>query len=188
MANKVVRYLVLSQLSLFIFLGTCIALLPRFLFERNEGGVSNYGVHAATIVPYSLAFLLCGVFILQAARYIPRTTQSLNCLRYALYALAGLLFLVLATTYPYKINSTLRIIHIISGVMIFCFEMVMAVWLVMVLVKDRVNISLLAAQLVGFFIAFFTLIGAAHLLFVAQSITGMAFGALLIRIGSQLCM
>ncbi len=186
MANKVVRYLVLSQLSLFIFLGICIVLIPRFLFDRNEGGVSNYGIHRVTVVPYTLAFLLCGIFVMLAARFIPHTTKLFNCLRYALYALACLLLLGLATTYPYKINTTFQYLHIASTITIFCFEMAMAIWMIFALLRDRVNIILLAAQVSGFLIAFFTFIGTIYLLFVAQIITSLAFSALLIRSGRQL--
>jgi hypothetical protein len=48
-------------------IGVCVAILPHFLFERNEGGISNYGIHASTAVFYTLAFSLSAGLLLRAA-------------------------------------------------------------------------------------------------------------------------
>lgn|ERR1039458_3130684 len=186
MANKVVRYLFLSQLNLLIFLGICTVIMPGYLFERNEGGVSNYGVHNATVVPFTLAFLLSGVFVLLAAYAMPRSAKQLNRLRYALYGLSGLLALNLATTYGYKTSAALNNLHITSVIIIFWFEMAMAAWMVLALLKDRTSAVVLAIQFIGFLMGGLTLIGTLHLLFVTQVITGLAFGILLVRSGQRL--
>jgi hypothetical protein len=160
--------------------------MPGFLFERNEGGVSNYGIHRVTIVPYTLAFLLCGIFILQAVRFIPRTPRSYILLRYALCALACLLLIGLTTTYTYKINTSFKNLHVVSVILIFCFEMAMAIWISLVLDRNWANILLLAIQALGFTIALLTYIGTMHLLFVSQIITSLAFGVLLVLCANQL--
>ena len=181
MADKVTRYLALSQISLFSCLAICTIITPGLLFERNEGGVSNFGVHRATVVPYTLAFLLCGLFVLRAARDLPRTTKSFSHLRYGLYALAAVLFINLTTTYPYKSSQTLNNLHVTAAIIAFWVEMAMGVWLALALYRDRLSILLLALQAAGFFAAFLTFIGAVHLLFITQIVTALAFGGLLVH-------
>ena len=185
MTNKAARYITLSQLSLFAFLAICTAIMPKFLTERDEGGLSNYGIHRATVVPYTLAFLLSGILILQATRFTPNT-KTANHLRAALYVLAGVLFFVLLTTYPYKINATYDNLHLLSGILIFWTEMAIACWAALVLRKDRVNLLLLAVQAFGFIMAILNFFGVIHLLFIIQAVTSLAFGALLIRTSQQI--
>jgi len=47
------RDLLVSQCTFFAFLALCIVLMPGILFRRNEGGMSNYGIHTVTVIPYS---------------------------------------------------------------------------------------------------------------------------------------
>lgn len=185
MGSKAARYLLASQLSLFGLLAICTVIMPSFLFKRHEGGASNYGVHATTIVPYTLAFVLCSLCIIRAAYLLADVAHSKR-FRYSLYVLAGLFLLVLATTYPYKINNFLDNLHIGTAIVLFYFETGMAIWMALVLLKDKLSIALLAVELIGFFIAFFSLWGAVHILFVAQIITAVSFGALLVRAGQRL--
>jgi hypothetical protein len=185
MGNKAARYLALSQLSLFSFLIICTVIMPSFLFKHHEGGASNYGVHDTTIVPYTLAFALCSIFIVRAARVLAGVA-NLKRFRYALYVLACLFLLVLITTYPYKINNFLDNLHIGTAIVLFYFETGMAVWVALVLLKDKISITLLIIEIVGFLTASFSLRGTLHILFVAQIITALSFGTLLIRAGHRL--
>jgi len=186
MSNKIINRLVWSQLALFGFLGVCILLMPHFLLEHNEGGVSNYGVNVRTVVPYSLAFLLCAGAVLQAARSIPSSGRVLAHLRSVLYAYVGLLLLVLVTTYPYKLNATLTDLHDLSAILSFWFEAIVSGWLFLAGRRDVAAAGLLAAQVVGFGLGFTTFVGAVHLLFIAQMVSGLAFGLLLIRTAREL--
>lgn len=178
--SKPARYVALSQLSFFIGLGICFIILPRFLLERNEGGVSNYGVHWQTIVPYTLAFALCGIFLARAALLLPRA-KVFKRLRLALLLVAGSLFLVLGSTYPYQTNDAFRRIHIFFGIELFCLEVALAFWLVLTFCKDKQGMVLLAGQVIGFLLAGLTLFGVLHLLFVAQIMASLSFGLLLVR-------
>ena len=182
MGRTVARYLALSQLNLFGFLIICTVITPGFLFKHHEGGASNYGVHDTTVVPYTLAFLLCSIFIMRAARLLSSVAR-LKRFRYALYVLAYLFLLVLISTYPYKLNGFLDNLHIGIAIVLFYFETGMAVWIALVLLKDRLSKSLLAVEIIGFLTASFSLGGAVHILFVAQVITAVSFGALLVRTG-----
>ncbi len=186
MASRSIRYLTLSQLCFFIFVILCISLMPDFLFSRDEGGISNFGVHRATILPFTLAFLGSSLLILKAARFIPSSSKLYNRLRYGLYILACLILSVLASTYPYKLNKTLDNLHILIGLMLFYYEMGFAIWLTLVVKRKRVNFLLLIIQSLGFFMGLLTLINVIHLLFVAQVITSLGFGLLIIYSVGQL--
>jgi hypothetical protein len=175
-----VTSVILSQISLFACWGVCVLLVPTYLFERNEGGVSNFGVHAATVVPYSLAFLLSGFFVLRAARAVVPVDDPCRRFRAELHVLACLLLIVLTSTYAYKANALLHGVHVAAGVTITCFESLASVWMVAVVVRTAVAVLLLGAQLIGFTVAALTLFGTVHLLFAAQLLTSLAFGLLLI--------
>jgi len=186
MGRRIPRYLLLSQISFFALLAVCLAIFPRFLFARDEGGVSNYGVKASTEIPFTLAFLLCSIFILKAAHITPTTPPILERFRKALFTLAALFLLLLASTFPYKINVLLKDIHIITGVLLISFELAMSVWLTVSIVTNRTSVLLLAIQASGCLLALITLVGLLHLLFLAQLIASAAFGVLLVSVGHQL--
>ncbi len=186
MNHGAARYLIYSQLSLLLFLSICTVLMPGFLFSHNEGGMSNYGIHALTVVPYTLAFLLCSICIVRAASLLPLTSRYSHNFRYGLYAAACLFFLVLVTTYPYKTDNLFANLHIAVTVTIFWFQTALAFWMTWRVLKDTLSISIFAIELVGFGLAFFTFINSLHVLFIAQIITGAAFGTLLVRTAQRL--
>lgn len=182
---KVARYIGLSQLSFFAFLSVCIIIMPGFLLERNEGGVSNDGVHWQTVVPYTLAFLLCSIFLMRAA-FVLRQLQTSGRLCAALLIVAGSLLLVLGSTYPYKLNVMFKDIHIAAGVELFCLEIGLAFWLTFTFLRSAPGVVLLTIQIAGFLLAALTLAGRLHLLFVSQIITSLAFGLILWRAAKHL--
>jgi len=175
------RLVLLGQLSLFAFLFVCFLFNPHFLLESNEGGVSNYGVYARTIVPYTLAFGGCGVLTLWAARLVPEASREQRQLRLWL-ALFGLLYLaVLVTTYPYKINHAFDGVHIVAGVVLLVAELAAGAWFALARPRNTANIALLGALLFSFTLAALTFFGRLHILFIAELATSAAFGALLFR-------
>ena len=57
------RLMVTGEVAFVLFTGVCVALHPGFVLKRNEGGLSDYGVHIKTTVPYTLSLVLlslCG--------------------------------------------------------------------------------------------------------------------------------
>jgi uncharacterized membrane protein len=186
MQRKATRLVLLSQLCLNGFLLVCTLLMPQFLFERDEGGVSNFGVHALTVVPFSLAFGLGGALLLLAVRGIPRRSKTRQReLQSVLSLLGALLFLVLVTTYPYKVNRFFDNLHIAAAILLFVAELAAGAWFA-VSRNDTLNLTLFAVQIVGSLAALLTLAGVLHVLFVAQLLAGLSFGALLVRTVSQM--
>lgn len=186
MPNKAIQHLILSQVSFFIFISLCILLIPSFLFASNEGGISNYGVHYLTVIPFSIAFFLSGFFVFRAAQCIPKSSNRLKQLGYILYTLAVLSLLVLLSTYPYKVNKSFTRLHLLIGLIVFFFESITAIWLSLRLQKNLWNIVLLTIQALGFILGVLTLMGTVRLLFIVQLVTTFSFGFLLIRYTDQI--
>jgi hypothetical protein len=146
------------------------------LFEANEGGVSNYGLYAKTFVPYTLGFCLSGALTLLASRFI-----TYKPLKLSLILIGVLLLVVLCSTYPYKVSQTLDDVHQTLGTILVVVELVMATWFSFFLARNRINIIILTIQSIGFILALLTHFSLIHVLFVAELLTTLSFGLLLIR-------
>lgn len=175
------RYVLISQGSLYGFLIISIVLMPNFLLQNNEGGLSNYGVYELTIIPYSLAFLLGGVFLYLAGKELPVYIPHRKLLSSMLTCICFLLLLVLLTTYPYQINAEFDELHIATAVALSLVELAASVWLSLSLARSRVSIVLLGVGVIGFTLLALTFAGVLHVLSLAQIILGIAFGLLLTR-------
>lgn len=180
------RLIFFGQLSLLGFLLICTILMPHFLFESNEGGVSNYGVHARTIIPYSLAFGLSGLFTIRAAWTLPKTIKSYQRLRLAVVALGILYLCTLASTYLYQLNGLVDEVHQLAGTALFLLELLLGGWFIVALKRDAVNCGLYIVQCIGFTLAALTYAGAIHILFIAEILPAIAFAAILVRTIAQL--
>ena len=53
MNSRAAAHIALGQISFGFFITVCVALHPGFVLKWNEGGVSNYGVHLKTALPYT---------------------------------------------------------------------------------------------------------------------------------------
>jgi hypothetical protein len=172
------KYLLISQLCLWLGVVICLVLIPHFLFSTNEGGLSNYGVHLKTVIPYSLGFLAAIFFVVEATLTMKPKSPGL---RQLLLGYSAALLLVLITTYGYKTNVYLKNTHIAVTIVFFWFELLAALWLCKTLLKDKTNIIMVILQLIGLIIGSLTFFGSLHLLFVSQLLTIIPFGIILIR-------
>jgi hypothetical protein len=180
------RTVAMSQAAFFGLLLVCIGLHPGYLFARNEGGISNFGVHALTVAPFSGAFLACAVLLVAASRATPRTTPEARRFAGGLGSFAGILVVVLVTTYPYQHGVALRDLHFATGAAAICFEAGASAWLVVSLRRGRLDLAAGALELVGVALAACTVAGVLHVLFVSQLVTSAAFGVLLVRACARL--
>ena len=177
--QKITKLVLASQVAFLGLIAVCVVITPHFLFSRNEGGMSNYGVHASTVVFYSLAFIVSAGLLLLAARTLPKVPDN-RLLRRVFLVTAFSLLVVLLTTYPYQHNNTLGNIHTAVNVWTFCFETFAAVWIALFFHRTAVNVVLLLAQLAAFVLLVLVFLGTIHLLFVAQILTTLAYGLLLV--------
>jgi hypothetical protein len=175
------QLIIFGQVSLFLFLFICFLLIPHFLLEANEGGVSNYGTYAKTVVPYTLAFALCGLLTIRAAVRLPRHVIHRRYLMKALMLLGVLYFAVLLSTYLYKLNHNLNNLHVLAGTMLAIYSMILSGWFVLVLAPSGKHRIIFLLQSLGFVITILTYFGYIDILFIAELLTSGAFGVLLVE-------
>lgn len=167
----------LGQVGLAVLIAACVALRPGLVLRANEGGISNFGVHATTVVFYSLALGLPAVFSALAARRLGDTHDRVHQLRTTLLCYSALITLTLVSTYPYRLDAALTDLHDALGIILTVFESLVSVWMCHVLGRFRL---VLAAQLAGLLLGGLTMIGVLHLLFVSEMISGFAYACLLV--------
>lgn len=181
--SHIQQLLAYGQASLCGFLVLCYALIPRYML--TEGGVSNYGTRALTIVPYTLAFSLSALLTAYAAQQLPHLLGSIGTLRLGLNILAVLLALILISTYPYHIDHFWALVHARVFMLLVGFELLLSVFLVAKIRHSGIMYLLLTTQFLGAILLAMNL-GGIHILFIAQQIVGVSFGILLILAAAAL--
>ncbi len=176
---RAVTYIVWGQILFAFFIAVCVALHPGIVLKSNEGGVSNYGIHIKTAVPYTLALGLLALYSRRAASLYSKSDALTRRLRQILNAYAAIVMVMLFSTYVYSLNHLLRDIHIGFGTVLITFESFVAMW--MFGRSRRVwNGVFLAMQLAGALLALVTIVGALHVLFLAEELANTGFACLLI--------
>lgn len=159
-----------------------MALEPGVVLAANEGGVSNYGVRSATVVPYTLAFASCSLFLWLAARAVPPALPARGRLAAGMEATAVAFAVVLATTYPYKLNRALDDLHLALVVLAFLVQFVFVAWLTFTAHPRWPQAVFWLLWSVGFVLGGTTLAGAVHLLFVAQATMTIGFALVTVTV------
>ena len=152
-----------------VFVGglvACVALSPRLVLKAREVGVSNFGVHAATVVPYSVAFAGSVVGLARAARHVRRPYAGAFVACALCYAAA------LVTTFPYHLDTGLKDLHDATGILTMVVSFALGV---AALARERRLAAVLALHVAGLAVGAVTLVGAWHLLLLAQVSTSVAF-------------
>jgi hypothetical protein len=167
-----------GQIGFAVFIGVCVALHPGVALKANEGGISDYGVHAKTIAPYTLALGLPSVLTYLAARHLPVVSLTTRRLHALLITYCALITLTLLSTYPYTLDRTLTDLHIVVGAVTTIFESGASLWMFRAL---RRYPEVLVAQLLGLALGVLTIVGVLHVLFVSEVVSGVAFAYLLVR-------
>ncbi len=168
------RYINYAFSGFFALLVVCITIAPQGW--TADDGISFYGGHLQTIVPYILAFGVCAFFLLKAADVL----QNVPNMRWVawLFRVFCLLFLVLVIT-PYT-NDHLGAIHDGAGATLFILELIIAVWLVATSF-DWPAAGLLTAQILGGVAALYYLPTKEGYLIQGQMIFQIAFWLLIAR-------
>jgi hypothetical protein len=152
-----------------------------YLVAANEGGISNFGVHAVTVVPYTVAFLGAAGLLAAAARGVGARTPTLRRLAGALRVLAAALVVVLASTYGYKATAWLHDAHVAVAVAATVAEAAIATWLVAAVSRGPADRGALAVQLGAVLLAGCSLAGWVHVLLAAQLTDAVAFAVVVVR-------
>jgi hypothetical protein len=166
------RYLLLSQITLIGLLLVCSLIMPSVAIKN--GGVSNFGNHRSTVVLYVLAFLLSALFLSLAAKAVgQRRAAGL------LLLLVVLDILVLVSTFPRQLNQTFSDIHDDLGIVLFAYQFVLSVVLVIKRYSLR-GLLLLVLEVTGSIIGLLSIIKVIHFLFIGQMLGALGFGLLLV--------
>lgn len=158
-------------------IAVCIAISPHYLFTRNEGGISNFGTHASTVVFYSLAFLWSAGCLWRAAQSLP-TTNSYKVLKLVFITSAISLLIELVTTYSYKINAIYDQLHLIANVWYALFVLASSCWVALAFRFNWRNIFLLGCVLLSLVLMAQVLFGKLHILMVTQLLLSTFVGLL----------
>jgi hypothetical protein len=177
--SEAFRSIVWSQTVLFGSLLVCTALMPRFLFSRNMGGVSNYGVQPRTVAVYSAGVVVAAFLLLRAARASGQLASP-RLVAGSCRLIAALYLGDLCTTYPYKLNAVLASVHSWAAILLAVTEMVTGVLLVARAARCPAGYAALAVQTSAFVLLGLTYAGSIHVLFLAETIAAASFGLLLL--------
>ena len=170
------QILILGQVLMAASLAVCVGLHPGLVLKKNEGGLSNYGIHLRTAIPYSIALLAAGVSCLYVAASDIRLSRSdhVILLVYGLSMIA-----VLFSSYPYLINHVWHTLHVDCGVVLITWEFFTAWWLTL-RSHFRQRWIWQLGQSAGSVLLLLTFTGQLHDLFVAQVMTGTCWGVVMI--------
>lgn len=185
MRGRATSFVVLGQVSFWGFTLACVAMHPGFVLSINEGGLSNYGIHVKTFVPYTLALTVTALFSLLAARSL-RADPPDRGLAWVLRSYAALLLVVLVSTYPYSLNLELRDAHFTLGIALALAEVIGAAWMFRAMRHGPLDVVCLAIQWVGVVLLVLTGFSGLHLLFASQITMAVGFGLLLVRATSRI--
>jgi hypothetical protein len=181
MNNRASKYVTYGQWNLIVFVLLSISLHPGFVLKRDEGGFSNYGIHAKTVIPYSLTYLGCVFFTLLAVKCLPEIGHDTKVLTTLLRSYALICFLLLVSTYGYSLNSPLKDIHGAIGLIAMAFDPAASVWLFLRTNKSGWDRAWLGIEAAGVVLGVIDIIDIAHVLFAAQAVVALGFGFLLAR-------
>lgn len=175
--TRVVRDVTSGQVISISFIALCVALHPGFVLKANEGGMSDYGVHLKTVLPYTIALFSAAALSFRAGQFLFVRTSAARRFKQLLRLYSALTMLTLLSTYPYTLNETFKVIHVGVGVAIVLFETVASCWMYAVLRRYPL---VLIIELVGFVLAGLTFLGVLHVLFLTEALICVGFAWLVI--------
>jgi hypothetical protein len=118
------RYVVCSQLCLFVGMLFCIVIKPKGL--AANAGISYYGTFLRTVVPYTAGILGSALFSYRLAKSLHGSSFAFT--RKVLIVIAILSIGIVLT--PYSINVILDWTHTILGSIIFVLQLILSGWII----------------------------------------------------------
>lgn len=179
--GRTVTFIVRGEAAFLFFVGVCVALHPGFVLKRNEGGMSNYGLHLKTAVPYTLALGLLALCSVRAASLLDRSEERSRRLWLVLTCYSAILLLVLVSSYFYSLDTGLKDTHFVFGTALIVFAGTASLWMLRVGRPSALDWISLCVQLLGDVLALLSAVGAVHLLFLAEMLANLGLASLLVR-------
>jgi hypothetical protein len=185
-AKRAVMYIVRGELAYLFFIVVSVALHPGFVLKSNEGGMSNYGLHIKTVVPYTLALALLALYSQRAAMVYTNGDQRVRRLGLVLRSYSVVLLLILLSSYIYTLDVGLKDLHFALGTVLVVLVGAASLWMFREWSHSVTSSLLLVVQLAGDSLALLTSLGDVHLLFLAEMLANLGFAGLLIRTSRQI--
>lgn len=180
--SEAYRYAVLSQVLLFLGMVVATVIRPQFFFSFDQGGVSNYGTIPSTIVPYTVALLGCGYYMIKSAIALPAKSELLRSGKLVIHTVGIFFVLMLVSTYPYQQSLTLTYLHQIISNMTVLILLFAGVWLHKnTPVLSQKKHTFLVILISGVTLGFITVVDVVRLLFLAQVLVAVGFGGIYLR-------
>lgn len=170
------HYLIRSQLLIYATWLICILLAPASLSANS--GLSYFGVHKLTIVPFSFGMLASAYFILKSLHFQSNEQIKSRWFNYALRAIALCMVGIIIT--PYSFGSWFDTAHRTFGISLFSIQLLLALWQVFIK-RSWSNYGLLALQITGGLISLVYLNPTHGYLIQGQLLFQMAFSIILLR-------
>jgi hypothetical protein len=180
--RRVISDLAWGQACLYAALLLCVLMRPDGLGANS--GVSYYGVHRDTVLPYTIAVVGSALLTCRGLRTAAVATPSPRRLRGSANSLAALSFGIALT--PYSVSGLIDWLHTIFGAALFILQLGIAIQLLRWTDGDLMTACLLAAQCVGALIAAIFVLPKEGFLIHGEVAFQIAFGALIIRTFSLL--
>jgi hypothetical protein len=168
-----------SQLVLLGSLLVCTAVMPRFLFSRNMGGVSNFGTHGETVVPYTLG-TVAAVWLLWRSATQLRTTCGAGGVVKVTRVVSVCLLANLITTYAYRSGPTWAAVHSWTATALAVAEFGGGLLLLRWVSGGLCRTAASGFIVLGMACLVLTYLGRLHVLFVAEVTTATGFGLALV--------
>ena len=172
--DRAIRYLTYGQFGFFFSLVVCVLLSPQGLLANH--GFTYYGEHARTVVPYGLAFGVCGLCTLLSTWYLP-DGRPFRVIKFALRLLLPLLCAVAITA---SNQPSLGKLHVRFGEALFGLQFGMSAWLALDIHKDWRNAAYLLLLFCSGLASLLAVYNVIPYLIEGQIIFQLAFGVVVI--------
>jgi hypothetical protein len=182
MFTKASHHLTAALVSFLTCIIPCIFLAPDIFLQ--DLGLSNYGVNPRTIVLFFLAFMSSAYFIARAGKSLRSTPWKSAAFKRGLYAVAALSILLLVI--PDSKNDAVRHAHVLAGMTLFGFELVLTLWLTLFLPGTWIDAALLGLQGIACVSAYLSLGHVVPLEAPSQLVFELCFIILAIRAAQRL--
>ncbi|HZP72506.1 MAG TPA: hypothetical protein VFA97_03910 [Gaiellaceae bacterium] len=143
--NDTAALVAFGQICFLMMMASCLAITPSQLAVKR--GLSFYGNHLQTIVPYCLGFALCVGLTALGLRRLAPVDAFRTRLRIALGAVLILMSLIPLT--PYSVDQIFDYLHTVFAATLFAAAASLGTWLALWVLRSRLAYWALAAQAVS---------------------------------------
>lgn len=177
MPRKVTSDLARGQACLYGGMLLCVAIRPSGLGANS--GISYYGVHRETVVPYTVALVGSSLLTFRGLRAAAESESAPPRLRRSANSLAAAGVGIALT--PYSLNSVFDWLHTMLGAALFTLQLVFALQLLRWIEGGLLSSLLLIGQFAAGVFSGFYVFSKDGFLMQGELAFQLAFGVLLIR-------